>query len=316
MTTRERKLAKAGKLRGGAGKREDDAEDPPAMKLRVISLGWGRQSFTLAAMVALGELPPSDYAIHADTRHEAAGTYAFAEKWTPWLRERGVKVVTVQADNTDPVREDWSNSVMIPAFTRDGTTGSDGQIRRQCTHDWKVMPMRRFIRSVIPNPKPGDVESWQGITYDEIERIKTSDVAYIVNQYPLVDRRMTRLDCVSWLNAHGLEVPPKSSCTFCPFHSLNQWQELKRAAGPDWDEAQAVDAEIREQRPPSAIYVHPARRPLAEAVLIPEDLGAKPRDLRRGALRRLAFGPDKNLPRLLGWVRDLRLRPVMVEPAT
>jgi hypothetical protein len=31
-----------------------------------ISLGWGVQSFTLAAMVALGELPPVDVAIHAD----------------------------------------------------------------------------------------------------------------------------------------------------------------------------------------------------------------------------------------------------------
>ena len=31
--------------------------------MKVISLGWGVQSFTLAAMVALGELEPVDYAI-------------------------------------------------------------------------------------------------------------------------------------------------------------------------------------------------------------------------------------------------------------
>ena len=35
----------------------------PVMK--IISLGWGVQSFTLAAMVALGELEPVDFAIHA-----------------------------------------------------------------------------------------------------------------------------------------------------------------------------------------------------------------------------------------------------------
>ena len=39
--------------------------------MRVISLGWGVQSFTLAAMVALGELEPIDAAIHADTTHDS-----------------------------------------------------------------------------------------------------------------------------------------------------------------------------------------------------------------------------------------------------
>jgi len=39
------------------------------MTLRVLSLGWGVQSWTLAAMIALKELPPIDYAIHADTTH-------------------------------------------------------------------------------------------------------------------------------------------------------------------------------------------------------------------------------------------------------
>ena len=63
--------------------------------MKIISLGWGVQSWTLAAMVALGELPPVDFAIHSDTTWERASTYEFARQWTPWLEERGVKVVTV-----------------------------------------------------------------------------------------------------------------------------------------------------------------------------------------------------------------------------
>ena len=93
------------------------------MALKVISLGWRVQSWTLAAMVALEELPPVDYAVHSDTTHEAAGTYAHAAKWTPWLEERGVKVVTVTANRPDVVREDWSNSVLIPGFTTDRESG-------------------------------------------------------------------------------------------------------------------------------------------------------------------------------------------------
>ena len=40
-------------------------------EITYLSLGWGVQSWTIAAMAALGELPPIDLAIHADTGHEA-----------------------------------------------------------------------------------------------------------------------------------------------------------------------------------------------------------------------------------------------------
>lgn len=245
-------------------------------RLTVLSLGWGVQSTTLAAMVALKELPPVDYAIFADTTHEGQGTYAHAAKWTPWLEEHGVKVVTVQGNRTEVVREDWKDSVMIPAFTVNSETGKAGQVQRQCTHDWKIVAIRRFIRGLLPNPKPGQVESWQGISLDEWKRMRTSDVAYITNVYPLVERRITREACVAWLQAHGLDVPPKSACTFCPYKSLGAWRDLKRQGGPDWQEALAVDDAIRNKRRKHGhdLFLHPARIPLAEAVRIPEDVGA------------------------------------------
>ena len=42
-------------------------EKPPEMTpFCVLSLGWGVQSWTIAAMAALGELPRFDAALHAD----------------------------------------------------------------------------------------------------------------------------------------------------------------------------------------------------------------------------------------------------------
>ncbi len=271
--------------------------------LRVLSLGWGVQSWTLAAMAALGELDPFDYAIHADTTHEAAATYAHAEKWTPWLEERGVQVVTVLANRPDVVREDWSASILIPAFTiteqpadespyaqgeRTRLEYKTGQVKRQCTHDWKIMPIRRFIRTKLPRrPSPSSVISIQGISLDEFTRMRDSDVQYIEHSYPLVDRRMTRADCVQWLQERRLDVPVKSACVFCPYRSLGQWKRLKQAGGTDWDKAVAVDTMIRYKRQSGAgkpghevqrgitLYVHPARKPLPEAVVIPEDFGAE-----------------------------------------
>lgn len=63
--------------------------------MKIISLGWGIQSFTLAAMSALGEIEKVDLAINADTTHERQATYEFAKRWTPWLQEHGLNVVTV-----------------------------------------------------------------------------------------------------------------------------------------------------------------------------------------------------------------------------
>jgi 3'-phosphoadenosine 5'-phosphosulfate sulfotransferase (PAPS reductase)/FAD synthetase len=108
--------------------------------MKILSLGWGVQSFTLAAMVALGELGPIDAAIHADTTHESKLTYEFAARWTGWLEERGVMVVMVK--NPQPLPDITSQKSDIPAFTR--SESSDGQLRRQCTGRWKIAPIRRW----------------------------------------------------------------------------------------------------------------------------------------------------------------------------
>ena len=144
--------------------------------MKVISLGWGVQSFTLAAMSALGELEHVDAAIHSDTTHERDVTYSFTKRWTSWLEERGVNVVTVRAHYTNIIAH---NMVMIPAHT-DSEKG--GLLRRQCTSHWKISPMRRWLQE---NRNGEPVEMWLGISLDEAERMRDSDVQYIENKYPL-----------------------------------------------------------------------------------------------------------------------------------
>ena len=131
--------------------------------LRIISLGWGVQSWTLAAMAALGEIPPVDYAIHADTTHEHAGTYTHARQWTPWLEQHGVAVVTVRGSRTDVIHrwESRTAGVMVPVFTLTAS-GKKGQLGRQCTNVWKIQPIRRAVSEILKAaglPKPGASET-------------------------------------------------------------------------------------------------------------------------------------------------------------
>lgn len=268
-------------------------------KLTVLSLGWGVQSWTLATMSALrdctcnlckqlriDELPPLDYAIHADTTWEREQTYTFAEQWTPWLEEHGVKVITVQSKRAHTMVHQSSKSdgryILTPAFTRN-LQGEQGQVRRQCTGDWKIDPQDKRLNAVLKELKikkgPGTVEKWLGISQDEWHRAKHSKLAHVIHRYPLLEMEMTRADCLAWLKAHDLPSPGKSACVFCPFHSRRSWEEIKRKGGHDWETAVAYDEAIRSVRhdknatKPILLYVHVDRKPLAEAVQIPEDHG-------------------------------------------
>jgi hypothetical protein len=237
---------------------------------RVLSLGWGTQSFTLAAMAALGEIGPFDAAVHADTLHERAGTYAFRDRMTPWLVGFGLSVIRVADERPEVHRgvADGARGVFIPAFTHNGKTA--GQLRRQCTGKWKIGPIRRWLQA---NRGGRAVELWLGISTDEAGRMKPSDVRYVTNRWPLIEVGMSRKDCVQWLMDHGLPVPPRSACVFCPYHDTEEWRSLMESP-EDWGEAIRVDNAIRKLRPPYDLYVHPARVPLGSMDLrTPEQRG-------------------------------------------
>ena len=206
-------------------------------------------------MSALGELEPVDYAIHSDTTHEREDTYKFADKWRPWLLEMGVEVITVKPKTTRQINP--HGGIFIPGYTTDGT--SKGQLRRQCTGEWKIAPLRRKIQELRNGMQ---VEQWLGITLDEVQRMKESNVRYITHRWPLIEKRMTRWDCVRWLQDHDLDVPPRSACVFCPFHSRSEWRDIKQNSNEDWNKAVLVDSQIRKARPPHDLYVCDQRLPL------------------------------------------------------
>jgi len=235
----------------------------------ILSLGWGVQSFTLAAMSALGELPKV-VAIHSDTSPEREATYQFAAKWTEWLRDRGVDVVTVRAKAVDI--GDMKINIHLPAHTTRLNGEPSGMLRRQCTGRWKIDPLRQYLRA--NGLKGQGVRMWLGISLDEALRMKDSDVKWITHYYPLVDLRLSRADCMVWLVKNGMEVPEKSACVFCPYHNKREWLKLKDRGGADWSKAVAIDEAIRDRRPNFVSYVHPNRQPLT-ALKSASDYGFK-----------------------------------------
>jgi hypothetical protein len=235
-------------------------------------------------MSALGELPPVDAAIHADTTHERTETYEFAAKWTPWLEERGVRVRTVSDEHAayEVLLDPDNGQTHMPAFTRRARllwhegrilgywpTEKAGMYRRSCTQRWKIAPMRRYIQLLRQDGE--QVEQWIGITLDEWSRMRDSDVKYIDNVYPFMemDPPMSRHAVMRWLLNNGLEIPVKSSCVFCPFHDRATWRELKLNGNGDWQAALEMDRLIRQKRIGDGYvgYVHSDRLPLDQVDL-------------------------------------------------
>jgi hypothetical protein len=273
--------------------------------LRVLSLGAGVQSTTMALMAAHGEIGPMpDCAIFADTGWEPKAVYAHLA----WLMSGNALPFPVHIVSGGDIRADlvagargerWAS---IPAFTRYVTPAGTavpvlgenedgeaiaigsyvlptdridvGMIRRQCTSDYKIVPIRRKVRQLLGiagrrSPKTPVAEQWIGISLDEAIRMKPSFEDWQINRWPLIEKRMTRQECLRWLERHGYPLPPKSACIGCPFHSDRYWRRMRDSDPEAWADAVDVDRAIRAgiRGIRGEVFLHRSAVPLDQADL-------------------------------------------------
>lgn len=189
----------------------------PSPALRLLSLGAGVQSSTLFLMALEGEIDGKlDGAIFADTGWEPESVYrhlAWLENWS----EGRIPIHRVSIGN---IRNDVLASVdgiysRNPPFWVKGEDGRAAPLRRKCTSAYKIEPIDRKVREllgVLPGrrvPKSTVIEKWVGISADEVVRVKPSGRDWIANRYPLIERHMTREDCLRLLTRRG--YPPRQS---------------------------------------------------------------------------------------------------------
>lgn len=253
------------------------------VKHRSLSLGAGVQSSTLVMMMVTGELPWVDSILFADTGDESDLTLEHLD----WLEGQVKRHTNGQVEITrvgrgerlsDRVRNRASGAgeinndrfVAAPFYT-DGKDGKGGQGKRQCTREFKLEPLDRAWRGLL-GYKPrqripaGSVEVWIGISTDEVVRAGAAFSAWQINRYPLLEFRMSRMDCIGWLESRGFPVPPKSACTFCPFRTNAEWRWLRDNDPKGWAEAVEIDRLVREGGGVRE-FVHRSRVPLDQVDL-------------------------------------------------
>ena len=102
--------------------------------------------------------------------------------------------------------------------------------------------------------------------------MKPSQVKWAQNRYPLIDVDITRHDCLRWMERNGYPPPPRSACTYCPFHSDHEWRKMKSDQPSEFAEAvefekkvwAARETENGPNRMRGRLFLHDSLKPLSE----------------------------------------------------
>jgi len=255
-----------------------DANIATRKPLRFLSLGAGVQSTTLLLMMLHDVIEPADHVIFADTGWEPKAVYEHLHRLKQLMSQANMPFHVVSIGN---IRQDTltpnKRVASMPLFML-SSEGKKGMVRRQCTKGYKIEPLLRKQRELVGLAK-GERNKHHlattiiGISFDESERMRDASFPWLRNDYPLIDRRMTRQDCVDWCLSHGYETPPRSACIGCPFKSDDEWRRLRQETPDEFADAVDFDRQLRNLNNPlsnaitSIPYLHRARIPLDQVDL-------------------------------------------------
>lgn len=207
-------------------------------RAQIWSSGGGVQSTAIAALICQSELTP-DLAVIVDTERELSTTWEYLDRWVmPALERAGVTLHRVPKSQYATVDLHRNTDILIPAFTTE--SGEIGKLPTYCSNEWKQRVMRRWATE--QGVTKADI--WIGFTIDELKRV-TQPVGKWQHSYPLIDRRMTRGDCIALVKRMGWPEPPRSSCWMCPNKHHHEWEWQRINAPADFQKAIDFEREIQ-----------------------------------------------------------------------
>ncbi len=253
------------------------------MIYHVLNLGAGVQS---TCLYLLSQQPDFKYhfdvAIFADTQEEPQAVYDHLH----WLCTLGKPEILIRTagklgdDLVNGTNSTGQRFASIPAFTKNAD--SLGKLRRQCTAEYKINVIEGAIRREVVGIKPRQwmpkgvkVYQYFGITVDERQRAdrakkRFENHRWAIPVYPFLEMGWTRQDCLAWLKDRVPHEVPRSACVFCPYHSSQEWLNLKTTDPVGWARAVEIDEALRtqgtraNQKLDGKMYLHRLCLPLIE----------------------------------------------------
>lgn len=205
----------------------------------ILSYGGGTQSTALLLLLLTGlkDYPRPEFAVWADTGAEPLFINEYVKYFSGWVKENfDFDIFRIQHKTgllnhlTNKPSQSKSGNFRIssvpPLYTLDLVTDKIGMLQRQCTSDFKTNPINKFITGKLGRNVPYTM--YIGLSFDEIQRMKISNLKKRTNSYPLIEMKIRRQDSIRLVIESGLKPPQRSSCFFCPYHSNTYWKWLKK----------------------------------------------------------------------------------------
>jgi hypothetical protein len=231
----------------------------------VWSFGGGVQSVRILTLIAENKLSKPYRTIMVDTGRERQLVWDYTNAYTiPLMRQLGIELEIVSQKYAKNGLYGHKGNLLLPAFTE------HGKLQTFCSGEWKRRVSERYLIETGGYTYKAPITQWFGMSLDEIERMRVSDLKWTKYHYPLVfDVPQRRHECILGIERFGLPKPPKSACWMCPNLSDDEWIEEKELTPNDFSKAVDLDFEIREQdkrNGHSGVWLHKDCVPLDEVI--------------------------------------------------
>lgn len=240
---------------------------PWAIKVpdRVVVVAYGGGVNTIALLVLLKRLAVVPRAIvMSDPGSEWPETHAYREQIAnPWLDSIGFPRVTMvsRKNEVEPragsaaTSADGLAETLAEECYRTKTLPSAAYGWKRCSQKYKAEPQQRWI-----GRQDWARAEWEagrklvkaiGYDADEPGRIRLAfgvpwEAARMDPWYPVHEAGLGRSECVEIIREEGLDVPPSSSCTFCPNAQPEDWIRLREEHPDLFAEALAMEERASE----------------------------------------------------------------------
>lgn len=254
--------------------------------MKILSCGAGMQSTALALMSCENKMkgmihdkvPIYDAIMFCDLGEEPIWVYKQVEFIKNACEQAKIPFYILDSN----LFQDYMNNfgkkrvVSIPFWSID-ENGKKGRMLRNCTLDYKINVMAKFVKHELLKYRKGQRlfefdkkghEMHIGFSYEEKHRCKDNPHPMFVNVYPLVEKQLVRADNYKYiLEVWGLETKA-SACTICPFHRNYFYKYIKDNHPEDFEKAVKFDNMLETEQPKtkikSKLYISRSRKRITE----------------------------------------------------
>jgi len=184
----------------------------------VVNFGGGVNSTALLVGLHERGMRP-DLILFADTGDEKPDTYRHIWEIQPWLESVGFPSLIIlrrqitRGKNKGRVftlEQECRANRTLPSRVFGPKGGCSGKWKRQVVDGF----LKKHYRAQLTAGRK--VRRALGIDFGELDRARFSPSDLFEWEYPLIDWRWNRDDCVRAVERAGLRVPGKSACFYCP----------------------------------------------------------------------------------------------------